>query len=184
MNESAPNRSGGGVRRKAMFAGGAAILALGFWLGSMFRGPGLGGGDADGSTDEDGVPATVGTEDVSADLGNVVVVQPAGANAADAARSAPDTLAILVTGDRYLLAKTPFEDATSLPPPLSQHFSPVELEAVVARAQAVAGSKSGIKVRVYQHKSSTVGSYTTLLQALKDAGLDDGAIHRVTGFFD
>ncbi|MCA9054915.1 MAG: hypothetical protein KDA75_13835 [Planctomycetaceae bacterium] len=186
MNQaSSPLRTAGGLRRRVLAGGAIGILALGIWLGSWFRGFGLGGGSGGEEVAETdgGIPAAVSPDDVSVDLGQETVLKSPSGNADDEASSA-GTLAVLVTGDSYLLAKEPFEDATALPAPLSEHFAPAELSDIVSRAAVVPGTESGIKVRIYQHKSSTVGAYSTLLQALKEAGLDDGAMHRVTGYYD
>ena len=185
MNDPpAPPRSGWNLRRRVVAGGAVGILALGIWLGSWFRGFGLGGGDGGEQVSDanGGIPATVAPDEVSVDLGQETVLKSPAGTGSDEAKSG--TVAVLVTGDSYLLARAPFEDATALPAPLSQHFVPAELTAIVSQAQSVPGTESGIRVRVYQHKSSTIGAYSTLLQALKDAGLDDGAIHRVTGYYD
>jgi hypothetical protein len=175
-------------RRKKVIAGAAVgVLAVGFWLGTLFNGWGFGTGkegEGAGDADTGGASATSGPEDLSVDLGNPSLtrpdVPPEPAPAAVPAQPAP-LVAVLVKGDGYGLLSDSQAKVAELATPLSQHFSSATLEDVVSAAQAATGNADGVKVLIVKHKSSTVGRDGELKAALRSAGLPDGAIHVYTG---
>ncbi|MFV0446190.1 MAG: hypothetical protein ACK5Q5_21675 [Planctomycetaceae bacterium] len=182
----APSR-GWSPQRKAMTGGAIGVLALGFWLGTLFNGFGLGtgqSGDGDGNADQGGTPAVVTPEDVSVELGNPSLIGPASNSESPFPSGPVRTIAVLVRGDGYGLLINPPADTSTLSPPRSQHFQPASLEEIASLARTVHGNASGVKVQIVKHKSSTVGNDGALRNALRESEIPDDAIQIRSGFED
>lgn len=187
MNDAPPPGPKRSIRRNLMTGAAVGILAIGFWLGTLFNGFGLGNGEQ-GSTEPEtdspgGTPVTVAPDDVSVDLGNPSLVRPTPDGTAE-----PDEplvmIAVLVKGDGFAVLRNPPPNVSMLGVPLSQHFQNEPLDDIVQLALDSPGNASGVKVQIVKHKSSTVGGDSSLRTALKNAGIPDGAIHVYTGFHD
>ncbi|MEZ6065092.1 MAG: hypothetical protein R3B90_05160 [Planctomycetaceae bacterium] len=176
------------------------LIALGIWLGSFFRGPGLGGsaGTGDGATDstsEGGnAPQQTSTdrEDVPIDAVSTTVdprtpLTSGGSTTSggtDVAGNA-DAVTVMIYGDGYRLPLDSSVDSTALAAPVSDHFRSATLEEVIAASRLAAGNEQGIHVIVLRHKTAKVSAGTALQKALENAGFRGGQIHvRDDQFFE
>jgi hypothetical protein len=176
MNASGSHRSG---RVRSRVIGGAVLVAVVFWIGTLFRGPGQGGGDGEGPSVEEGRPAA--TEDVAVNLQNA---DPVSTPEPETGGGAPEIVPVLLYEDGYRLPRDPWANAADVSEATSDDFDPATLDQALARARDATGNKSGIKVLLLQHASSQVGAKNALLKALQDAGIGENEIHVRQGYVD
>lgn len=192
MTTEPPAPPGSRLRRRVVAGAAIGILALGIWLGNMFKGLGPGGGTEGGAERSSASGENGAAEDgqLSVTLGTP---QASGAaspsNAANSSRPSPEgapaeILGVLLYEDGYRLPRDTTLDVTTLSNPVSPQFAPATLEEVVSRARLATGSPSGIRVLIFRHLSSTIGAKQKLLQALHEAGVRDGEIHQRTDYYD
>lgn len=193
-----PTSSSRGSLRGKLVAGGAlGLLVLGMWLGSFFKGFGLGGPGSGpgGGTTGNAIPETAGADDRPTNASvaidpdtTLATASPRGTPTEPGQSSAdapPETISVMIYEGGYRLPKAKIGDdsSTSSMELKSSDFQPASLEEVVAWARAAKGNADGIRVIVLLHQSSTAGARMSLYQALASAGLQDGEIHQRTGFF-
>ena len=156
-------------------AGGVLIgvAAIAFYIGTQFKGPGLGGS---GSGDGGPTPATAKGPSTSSDL--------AGDEATMVSTTTPTTLtpptsssplvAVVISGDKYLLSTTGDETQAT----------PAELAEVVRAVLSASGDGQGIRVRVFRKKDATTGAQFDLSTKLGDAGVPSEEIQVMQTFLD
>jgi hypothetical protein len=147
------------MRKRVIGAGAVILVALGIWLGNMFKGLGPGGDSTTDSTDSDGenvrVALTSDGEPATTD------------NHAQPANEAPDVLTLLVDDDKYLIQIG--EDWYA-------EFAPATLDEIVTRLDKIPGDENGVRVRLRFKANAQNGAISDLKSALTDAGVDPEAI--------
>lgn len=161
-------------------AGGVLIgvAALAFYIGTQFKGPGLGG-----SGSGDGGPVVGETSQPSVSKGADTPLARVSELAGDEAVLVSTTplatqlapvVAVVISGDKYLLSSTGDESKATA----------AEL-ADVARAALIApGDGQGIRVRIFRKKDATAGAKLDLFSKLNDAGIPSEAIQDMREFLD
>ncbi len=173
------------IRSRVLGAAALGILALGIWLGSLLKGPGLG-------TGEGGTPAQTGDgqtdlQNTTVSLGHAETQLDTIVDADSSSTPAPGNqqrLAIMIYGNGYRL---PGDGGTGIPEgtgPLSERFTDANLDDVVHRAAQTVGNRDGKRVLLLYHKTSTIEARNRLMTALKEAGLKIGEVDRRTGYVD
>jgi hypothetical protein len=174
------------MRRTASTAAVVAILAVGFWLGNMFKGFGLGpggGGGSDSSSQSPG-PGTGGTRDPNqrreaieskkelvSTPETLPEVQPAQSPEA-VSPGAPSLVTVAIDGSGYALSTD------------GVRFQPATLGQVIEVARDTTGNDQGVRVRVVRRKNAVNGARLDLFHELEAAGLRREAIQEMTGFVD
>jgi len=151
------------MKKRNVFAGVAVgALALGLWLGSFWKGPGLGGGGTGlGTGPESGVGT--GTESrpthVLSQASSEKIV-PAGSS--DPLDEGPtDMMTIVIYGDEYRLVIGDQPQAGKL----------LNLRDIGTRARKMTGTPEGIRVRILKGKSAQEGARADLLNRLTESGV-------------
>jgi|GEM_PF-2148997 len=161
-------------------AGGFVIgvAALAFYIGTQFKGPGLGGsGSGDGGpiAGESSQPAvSKGTEPLVISRSEL-----AGDEAVMVSTSTPPTqlaavVAVVISGDKYLLSITGDESKATA----------AELTDVARAALIAPGDGQGIRVRIFRKKDATAGAKLDLFAKLNDAGVPSEAIQDMREFLE
>lgn len=177
------------LRRKTLTAGAIGVLAVGFWLGTLLKGPGLGPGEglrSASDVEESAAPsADVPTSSAAPSSVRPTPEDGTSATTSPAADAQPaQMIAVLIRGDGFGLLVNPPANVSALAPPLSQHFQPATLDEIIARARSATGNASGVKVQLVRHKSSTAGNSSALRTALRNSAVPDDAIHAYVDFHD
>ena len=161
-------------------AGGFVIgvAALAFYIGTQFKGPGLGGsGSGDGgptpgpSTTPSTSTSSEGTELVGDEA--VLVTNSVPPVAVPVAPPSP-FIAVVISGNQYLLSTAGDETQAT----------PAELTEVARAAIATSGEGRGIRVRIFRQKDATAGAKLDLFAKLGDAGIPSEAIQDMKEFLD
>lgn len=154
-------------------AGGVlvGVAALAFYLGTQFKGPGLGGsgaGDGGPAPGQAASPSTLPTTDLVGDdaIQATTVTTPA--------TPTSPLVAVVISGDKYLLSTTGDETQAT----------PAELAEVVRAVLSASGDGQGIRVRVYRKKDATTGAQFDLSTKLGDAGVPSEEIQVMQTFLD
>jgi hypothetical protein len=158
-------------------AGGVVIgvAAAAFYLGTQWKGPGLGGsGSGDGGpvAGEPARPSVASSEEPrGAELAGDSAVLVS--NAAPPSTQAP-LVTVVITGNEYLLS-TIGDETTATPALLTE----------VARAALMArGDSQGIRVRIFRKKDAKAGAKIDLFSKLNEAGIPNEAIQDKREFLD
>lgn len=157
------------MRARVFGAVAVGLVAFGIWLGSFWKGPGLGGtGPGTGDVSLRDMQADVSSE---VDLtGSVRQGEPEMVRA----EQRPDVLMVVVHENRYRVA---FRDDP-------ETGEDVPLEEVRRLARGTPGSPEGVRVRILFEKSATEGARSDLLAALRESGIKREEIQEVLGFVD
>ncbi len=158
-------------------AGGVLIgvAALAFYIGTQFKGPGLGGsGSGDGGpTPEGAASPSTSNQPIAPEselVGDAAVVS---STEAPATPEAP-LVAVVISGSEYWLSTTGDETKTDLAPLVD-----------VARAALLAtGDRQGIRVRIFRKKDATAGAMLDLSSKLDDAGIPSESIQVIKDFLE
>ncbi|WP_437229866.1 hypothetical protein SH661x_001663 [Planctomicrobium sp. SH661] len=158
--------------------GGAVIgaLALGIWLGSFWKGPGLGG-----SGTGFGTSSQTGSSDEAA-LDRVHVSGDLVGAAAGTAKTQPqepevvptDMMTIVIYGNEYRLV-----DGEA-----PQSGKVLTLNEIADRAKQLTGTPEGIRVRILKGKSAQEGARADLLKYLAENGVKREEIQERAEFVD
>ena len=162
--------------------GGLAVgaLALAFYFGTQFKGPGLGGGGAgDGpgegvvvSTDPGGTPTT--GDPITTPTVTDLVGDGAGHGSSTSANKSDPLIAVVITGEGYLLSPT--GDAAAA--------TPAALADIGRAALSAQGDGQGIRVRIFRKRDATAGARLDLFTKLTDAGISSEAIQEMREFIN
>jgi hypothetical protein len=156
------------MNKRLLGAAAVVILAVGMYLGNLFRGLGLGGGSGAGENDRGDGGTQVNVTDPSA------TPTPTPSNTAVA--DSPDVLTVLVEADQYQIQQGTDEDA---------QFEPAELSEVVARSRDAAGDEHGVRIRLRFRRNAQTGAINDLYQALQSqAGVQREEIIEAAGYVD
>ena len=154
-------------------AGGVLIgvAALAFYIGTQFKGPGLGGsgaGDGGPTPGQATSPSTATTADLVGDesIQATTVATPT--------TPSVSLMAVVISGDKYLLSTTGDETQAT----------PSELAEVVRAVLSASGDGQGIRVRVFRKKDATTGAQFDLSTKLGDAGIPSEEIQVMQTFLD
>ncbi|MFG0297327.1 MAG: hypothetical protein ACF8PG_15575 [Maioricimonas sp. JB045] len=155
---------------KKRIAGGVtlAVVAVAIWIGTLLKGPGVGGG-----TGSD--VATAPSQDTSV---SISTVSATGAGDAESPRSedpAPasdEKIAVMIKESDYLL-KTGDEA-----------WETVSLARVRELAQGAGGDDEGVRVEVHLHETARNGARSDLLEALQQDGVERESINLMPGFVE
>ncbi|MEZ6056802.1 MAG: hypothetical protein R3C01_08855 [Planctomycetaceae bacterium] len=163
--------------------GGTAlgILAVGLWLGSYLKGPGLGTTTGDATTGDQKSGTTV----EGSDNGSPVTVStdlPAGAKSSSPARNL-EVLPIHVRKDRYAVPSEGTIVTAGVVPDFKT-FVEVPLSEVIELARSAPGNSYGTKVLIYISNYAVAENQQQLNQRLIEAGLDESSVKRESGYFD
>ena len=161
-------------------AGGFVIgvAALAFYIGTQFKGPGLGGsgsGDGGPTPGQSTSPSTSTTPVESELVGDeaTLVTTSVPPIAFPATPSSP-LVVVVISGSQYLLSTTGDETQAT----------PAELTDVARAAIAASGDGQGIRVRIFRKKDATAGAYVDLFAKLGEAGIPTEAIQDKKEFLD
>lgn len=161
-------------------AGGfvVGVAALAFYIGTQFKGLGLGGsGSGDGGpvSGESSQPSiSKGDDTPQAEPSDLAGDEAVLASThTPPAKTAP-LVAIVISGDKYLLSATG-EEATA---------TPAKLTDVARAALSTTGDGQGIRVRIFRKKDATAGAKLDLFSKLNDAGIPSEAIQDMKEFLD
>ena len=161
-------------------AGGFVIgvAALAFYIGTQFKGPGLGGsGSGDGGPVPDAASqpsVSKGTETPETSGSDLAGDEAVLASTQSPAAKPASFVAVVISGDKYLLSATGDETQTT----------PAELADVARAAITAAGDGQGIRVRIFRKKDATAGAKLDLFSKLNDAGIPSEAIQDMREFLD
>ena len=158
-------------------AGGFVIgvAALAFYIGTQFKGPGLGGsGSGDGGpTPGSASPPSTSTDPTNPDSELVGDAEVLVSTTLPAPPLSP-LVAVVISGSEYLLSTTG-DQMTATPATLAE----------VARAALNAtGDGQGIRVRIFRKKDATAGAKIDLFSKLGDTGIPVEAIQDMREFLD
>jgi hypothetical protein len=156
-------------------AGGVLIgvAALAFYIGTQFKGPGLGGsGSGDGGPNPGQATNPSTSTTPTTDLVGDEAIQ-ATTVATPPTPSSP-LVAVVISGNKYLLSTTGDETRAT----------PSELAEVVRSVLSASGDGQGIRVRVYRKKDATTGAQFDLSTKLGDAGVPSEEIQVMQTFLD
>ena len=158
-------------------AGGVVIgvAAAAFYLGTQWKGPGLGGSGSGDGGPVDGEKAQASVSSTDENRG----AELAGDSAVMVSTNVPPTkpsqlVTVIISGDEFLLSTTG-DKTTATPAPLTD----------VARAAMIAsGDDQGIRVRIYRKKDAKAGAKIDLFAKLTEAGIPSEAIQDMREFID
>lgn len=163
--------------------GGAAlgILAVGLWLGSYLKGPGLGEGTGTGASGEGQSGQNQSPTDPNSPV-SVSTTPPSNSVSTAPARGL-EVLPIHIRKDRYAV---PAQGAALSPGvvPNFKAFVEIPLDEVVTLARSTPGNTYGTKVLLYISPLAVAENHEQLKQAFLEAGIDESSVKRETGFFD
>jgi hypothetical protein len=162
------------------------LLAVGWWLGSMFKGFGPGGpgtstrtGTGDGVAVESRDPNAARTQKAMQTEQTPTIPGPAPvASGTSTPMPTPpsagqrEILTVIIDGPGYI-------DGTD-----ESRFRAVELAEVVALAKATQGDDQGVHVRIRRKKNAQAGARADLIGQLQEAGLKREEIQEMSGFID
>lgn len=146
-------------------AGGVVIgvAAIAFYLGTQFKGPGLGGsGSGEGSPASGGAAGSSTTE--GSELAGDEAVMAVSATPPPEVQS--PRVAVVISGNEYLLSTAGNEKDAILS----------SLEEVIQAVQAATGDRDGIRIRIFRTKDATAGAKDDLLAKLAEASIPLKAI--------
>ena len=157
-------------------AGGVLIgvAALAFYIGTQFKGPGLGGsgaGDGGPAPGEASSPSTATPTDL---VGDEAIQATTAPTPTTPTTPASPLVAVVISGDKYLLSTTGDETQAT----------PAELADVVRAVLSASGDGQGIRVRVFRKKDATTGAQFDLSTKLGDAGIPMEEIQVMQAFLD
>ncbi len=161
-------------------AGGVLIgvAAIAFYIGTQFKGPGLGGS---GSGDGGPAPAASTTgpstsTDLAGDEATMVSTAVPVTVPVTATPTTPSSplVAVVISGDKYLLSTSGDETQAT----------PAELAEVIRAVLSAPGDGQGIRVRVFRKKDATTGAQVDLSSKLGDAGVPSEEIQVRQQFLD
>ena len=156
-------------------AGGVLIgvAAIAFYIGTQFKGPGLGGS---GSGDGGPAPAATTGPSTSTDLAGDEATMVSTTVPATATPTTPSSplVAVVISGDKYLLSTSGDETQAT----------PAELAEVIRAVLSAPGDGQGIRVRVFRKKDATTGAQVDLSSKLGDAGVPSEEIQVRQQFLD
>jgi hypothetical protein len=156
------------MNKRLLGAAAVVILAVGMYLGNLFRGFGLGGGPGEG---ENGGGEREPQVNVTAPSATSTTTP-----SEVAATDSPDVLTVLVEAAQYQIQQGTDENAK---------FEPAELTEVVARSRDTAGDEHGVRIRLRFRRNAQTGAINDLYQALQSqAGVQREEIIEATGYVD
>ncbi len=161
-------------------AGGFVIgvAALAFYIGTQFKGPGLGGsgsGDGGPTPGQPANPSTSTTPGGSELVGDEAVLATTSVpSVAIPTTPSSPLVVVVISGSQYLLSTTGDETQAT----------PAELTEVARAAMAASGDGQGIRVRIFRKKDATAGAKIDLFAKLGDAGIPTEAIQERKEFLD
>ena len=160
-------------------AGGVLIgvAAIAFYIGTQFKGPGLGGsGSGDGGPTPASPPGASTSTDLAGDEATMVSTIVPATLPATATPTTPSSplVAVVISGDKYLLSTSGDETQAT----------PAELAEVIRAVLATTGDGQGIRVRVFRKKDATTGAQVDLSSKLGDAGVPSEEIQVRQQFLD
>ncbi|MFG0336287.1 MAG: hypothetical protein ACF8TS_23255 [Maioricimonas sp. JB049] len=156
---------------KKRIAGGVtlAVVAVAIWIGTLLKGPGVGGGT--GSDVATGPP--VNNTSVSVSTGSSDLMGDAApSRAAEPAPASDKKIAVLIQESDFQL-KTG-----------EQEWEPVSLARVRELARKADGDGEGVRVEVYLHETARNGARSDLLEALQQDGVLRESINLMPGFVE
>lgn len=148
-------------------------LALGVWLGSFWKGPGLGGLGTGFGTGPDNGTATeheTGSTKVLSTSSN----RPDPATTDSLDEGPTDMLTVVIYGNEYrqLIGEHP------------QSGKLLTLEQIAARSRKMTGTPEGIRVRILKGKSAQEGARADLLKTLEESGVKREEIQERADFVE
>ncbi len=161
-------------------AGGFVIgvAALAFYIGTQFKGPGLGGsgsGDGGPTPGPSTSPSTSASSGGSELVGDEAVLVTTSVPSVAVPVTPPSPfIAVVISGNQYLLSTAGDETQAT----------PAELTDVARAAIATSGEGRGIRVRIFRQKDATAGAKLDLFAKLGDAGIPSEAIQDMKEFLD
>jgi glycine/D-amino acid oxidase-like deaminating enzyme len=155
------------MRKRLIAVAAVLLLAIGAWLGNLFKGFGL-GGPGSGTGEETSVNLAAPTDELPPQPPEpetpVVESEPSG------------VLTIVVESDQFRIQSGADADAA---------FAPTTLDDIVARAKESTGDEHGVRVRLRFHQNAQNGAISDLYKALQEqAVLDREAIIEAPGYVD
>lgn len=155
------------MRKRLIAVGAVVLLALGAWLGNLFKGFGLGGpgsGTGEGTSIHLAAPTEPPPE------------QPPEPETPEVEPETPGVLTVVVESDQFRIQSGGDAAAT---------YAPATLEEIVLRAKESTGDAHGMRVRLRFHQNAQNGAISDLYQALQEqAGLAREAIVDAPGYVD
>ena len=156
-------------------AGGVLIgvAAVAFYIGTQFKGPGLGGsGSGDGGPTPAEAPGASTSTDLVGDE-SILATTTVPPTTTPTPQSSP-LVAVVISGNQYLLSTSGDETQAA----------PAELAEVVRAVLATTGDGQGIRVRVFRKKDATTGAQFDLSAKLGDAGIPSEVVQVMQKFLD
>lgn len=156
------------MRKRLTTVAAVGLLAVGIWLGTLFRGFGVGSGDDAGDQPSTDTHVNLAPEVAASSAEPVSTV-------ASHDPDADDVLTVLVEEDRYQLQSG--DDAAA-------RFAPATLNEIATRAAAHPGDEHGVRVRLRFRRNAQSGAISDLYEALQAAGIPREQIIEASGFVD
>lgn len=164
------------MKTRNVFAGFVVgALALGIWLGSFWKGPGLGGlGTGFGITSgtDDSTPVSLDSTHVNSSLNSPGALPPSQKDSLD--QFPTDMMTVIIYGNEYRLVDG---DAP-------QQGKVLTLNEVIDRSKQMTGTPEGIRVRILKGKTAQEGARADLLKALAENGVKREEIQERAEFVD
>jgi hypothetical protein len=165
------------MKTRNVFAGAVVgALALGLWLGSMWKGLGWGGAGTGFGTSSQ---TETGTDSVTDEGVHVSAALSSGDSLAQEARPVEsdfptDMLTIAIYGNEYRMVdeSAPKSGMVMTLPEISQ------------RVRKMTGTPEGIRVRILKGKTAQEGARADLLKTLEESGVKQEEIQERAEFID
>lgn len=155
------------MRKRLIAVGAVVLLAIGAWLGNLFKGFGLGGpgsGTGEGTSINLAAPT------------DALPPQSPEPETTDVDSDEPGVLTVVVESDQFRIQSGGDAAAT---------FAPVTLDEIVRRTKESAGDEQGVRVRLRFHQNAQNGAISDLYKALQEqAGLAREAIIEAPGYVE
>ena len=166
------------------------LLAVGWWLGSMFKGFGPGGpgtstktGTGDGVAIESRDPNAARNEKKEQAERTPSIPGPTSATPSTPSEATEPMLAISSPVPREVLTVV-IDGPGYLVGADEKRLRAAELAEVVTLALGVQGDDQGVHVRIRRKKNAQAGARVDLIGKLLEAGLKRESIQEMTGFID
>jgi hypothetical protein len=151
------------MRKRLIAVAAVVLVALGAWLGNLFKGFGL-GGPGSGTGEGTSVNLVAPTE------------APPEPEETEVEQESTGVLTVVVESDQFRVQSGADTAAT---------FAPATLDEIVRRAKEAKGDEHGVRVRLRFHQNAQNGATSDLYQALQEqAGLAREAIVDAPGYVD
>jgi hypothetical protein len=155
------------MRKRLIAVAAVVLVALGAWLGNLFKGFGL-GGPGSGTGEGTSVNLVAPTE--------APPEQPPEPEETEVEQQSTGVLTVVVESDQFRVQSGADTAAT---------FAPATLDEIVRRAKEAKGDEHGVRVRLRFHQNAQNGATSDLYQALQEqAGLAREAIVDAPGYVD